>query len=234
MKLLQKYHKQTLSKETLKELEAINKTYNLKYPNNLRYAFKLMIVKNAIAQKKEIEEAFEMFRNSHLDMWDNLQFNERNQHFQIDFKVKKSKMNSFTYKNETIYIPVFDILMNNLYDRETPVLELPQFYKLYQDFKSQMIDIDTYGLLPYQAHMCDYPCTAHNGNTVILYDHILKIFYRINDQAVSFPLDIKSHLEIKDVEVLSEALINFQDADFLRIAKEMGFLNKKLMKKLKG
>lgn len=56
MKLLHKYHKQDFDKKTLTLYENINKTYQLKYPTNLKYTLKLSMIKHSILQKKHLKK----------------------------------------------------------------------------------------------------------------------------------------------------------------------------------
>lgn len=231
MTLLQKYHKQEFSKKSINQLKELKRKYDLKYPDNLKYTLKLILVQNSIAQKGAIESSFENFRNRHFDMWDNLTFQERNRLFQMDFLDVRSKLNSFEYQGERIYIPIFDILFNNLYDRETAILELPQYFKLNQDFKEAMIDVEQYGLKPYAAGIC-FPCLAKRDDSVILYDEQMNTFYRVNDQVVPYPLYDKKQIEKEDAHILASHLSDFNDAAFLNYALEQGYLHPKLAKKL--
>lgn len=232
MKLLHKYHKQDFDKKSLALYENINKTYQLKYPTNLKYTLKLSMIKHSILQKKVFEETFERFRNNHLDMWDNLNFTERNRLFQMDFLDQRSKLKNFVHDNETIYIPIFNVLFNNLYDRETAILDLPQYYKLSKEFKEDMVDPEVYGLLPYQAGISDFPCIAYRDDSVILFNQSLNTFYRLNDQAVAYPLYKNSDIDSESLTQLGQALVEFNDAEFLNIALEKGYLHPRLIKKL--
>lgn len=231
MNLLQKYHKQRMSKKTLAQLEKMKKTYQLKYPDNLKYTFKLLLVQNSIQQKDAFEQSFEAFRNRHLDMWDNISFNERNKLFQMDFEDIRVNLHHFMYGEERIYIPVFDILFNNLYDRETAILELPQYFKLQSQFKDEMIDVVKYGILPYQSGFT-YPCLAKRENSAIVFDESINTFYRINDQVVFYPLLAKAQITAEHAQTLANLLNDFDDAGFLQFAMDHGYCHSKLIKKV--
>lgn len=231
MTLLQKYHKQRISKKSYQELESLKRKYALKYPDNLKYTLKLILTYNSIKQKETFEKEFERFRNNHLDMWDNLSFTERNKLFQLDFEKTREQLNSFYFEDERIYIPIFDILFNNLYDRETPILELPQYFKLQHEFKSEMIDVGKYGLLPYKAGLC-YPCLAYRAESVILFDKSINTFYRLNDQVVFYPLLDKVEIKQELAQTLANHLNDYNDAAFFECALENGLLHSKLVKKV--
>lgn len=233
MKFLKKYHKQSLSKETMTSLNTLNKKFNLNLKPNLRNYFRLMIVECAVQQKTAFEQGFESFRNEHFDMWDNLMFNDRNRLFKLDFHQEKEKLKKFKFHNETIYIPIFDVLMNNLYDRETAVLELPQFYKLYENYEAQCVNIDMYGIAPYIAGMTHAECIAFKNDTVILYDDVLKTFYRLNDQLEYFPFGIEKEIEKDDIHNLGNYLMEYQDKEFLSYLFEKNLLNDKATRKYK-
>lgn len=231
MTLLQKYHKQRISKKTQSDLAKIKKDFGLKYPDNLNYTMKLLVIKNSIAQKSSFEKGFEAFRNRHIDMWDNLNFQERNKLFQMDFEDIRRKLNVFDFEGERIYIPIFDILFNNLYDRETAILELPQYFKLQTSFVKDTIDIDKYGLKPFAAGFA-YPCLASANNSYVVYDESINTFYRINDQVVFYPLYDKATISSEDAKSLAIHLSNFDDASFFEEALEKGFIHPKLQKKV--
>ena len=233
MKFLKKYHKQTLTKETISALNDLNKKFKLNLKPNLRNYFRLMVIENAVKQKIIFEQGFETFRNEHHDMWDNLMFNDRNRLFQLDFHQEKEKLKKFEFHKETIYIAFFDVLMNNLYDRETAILELPQFYKLYENYQTQCIDIDTYGILPYLANMSHAHCIESKNETAVLYDDSLKTFYRLNDQIEYFPFGIDKAVSDADIETLGEYLIEFKDQEFLNHLYSKNLLNDRATKKYK-
>lgn len=231
MTLLQKYHTQRISKKSYQELDALKRKYDLKYPDNLKYTLKLILTYNSIKQKETFEKEFERFRNNHLDMWDNLSFTERNKLFQLDFEKTRNQLNSFEFEGERIYIPIFDILFNNLYDRETPILELPQYFKLQHEFKNEMIDVGKYGLLPYKASIC-YPCLAQREESVILYDESINTFYRLNDQVVFYPLLDKASISPELAQELADYLNEYNDAAFFQCALDNGLVHPRLVKKV--
>lgn len=231
MTLLQKYHSQTMPKALLKELDEINKKFGYKYPQDLIHYLKLLMIRNSIAQKESFEFSFESFRNQHLDMWDNLSFKERNKLFQLDFQDKRDQLHTFEYEGERIYIPIFDILFNNLYDRETVILELPQYFKLAHEFKNDIIDPVKFGLLPYAASFC-YPCLGSRSDSVIMFDEDTNIFYRLNDQAVAYPLLKTAQIAPEHAVELARALEQFKDYEFIDLAMEYGYCHSKFIKKV--
>lgn len=231
MTLLQKYHTQRMPSKLVSELLKLNKELGLKYPDHLKYHLKLLAVKNSLAQKDAFEQSFEAFRNRHIDMWDNILFQERNKLFQLDFEETRKTLHHFQFEGERIYIPVFDILFNNLYDRETAILELPQYFKLQSSYKDELIEIDKYGLLPYQAHFV-YPCLGSYKDSHILFDASINTFYRVNDQVAFYPLYDKVEISGEDAQILANYLTDFNDAAFFQHALDQGYLHPKLQKKV--
>lgn len=195
MKLLDKYHKQGLDKSILKRLESINNDLNLKM--NLKDpmdCLKLSVYETGLKNKNFFETTFDEIRQSNLDLWPNLSFVERNFIVKCDIAAEKVKRLSFKHNDTTITIPFFDVLMNGLYDKETAILELPQFYKLYKEFHSRMININTYGLKPYIANMSIARYIASTTDTVVLYCDENATFYKLNGNGAStYPIAQISH-----------------------------------------
>lgn len=195
MKLLDKYHKQGLSKGLIKQLDSVNSELGLKLSiKDSKDALKLSIYETGLKNKKFFETQFEDIRQNNLDLWPNLSFVERNFLIKCDIAGDKVKRLSFKHQDTTVTIPFFDVLMNGLYDKETAILELPQFFKLYKEFHSRMIDPSVYGMKPYVANMSFARFIASVGETVILYSEDNATFYKLdNTSALTYPIEMKTH-----------------------------------------
>lgn len=233
MKWLHKYHKQTRSKDVLKHYKTLNQTYKLGYDCKKEYdLLMLSVFDTGLKTKQQFEAGFETTRNHQFDMWENLSFNERNFLLKCDLAPMKSKLPSFTFEEETIYIPFFDKLMNGLYNRETAILELPQFFKLYNDFTTKMVPLDTYKDAVLTANMSDARYLARKEKTLILFNESLNMFYRVEDkQCETFPIRTDVSLEANDVMNLARALLN-DDVIFIDILIDKEWLKPKCIKKI--
>ncbi|QIK70182.1 hypothetical protein G7062_07720 [Erysipelothrix sp. HDW6C] len=233
MKILKKYHKQQLSREVMNTYRDLNKIYDLKY--NLKDDFdclKMSVFANGLKTKDTFEKEFERIRNANIDMWDNLVFQERNFIIKCDFAPTKAKLHKFVDDDQNIYIPFFGKLLNSLYDRETAILELPQYFKLYQEFKDKLIPIDIYGLKPFIANMASARYTVGDEHALVLYDNQLATFYRIRDGICdTYPFEQGKQLDKEKVMTLSTALLNDETA-FIDLLIAAEYLNPRCVKKI--
>ena len=208
MKLLNKYHKQSLDKGLVKQLESVNQTLKLKL--NIKSpldCLKLSVYETGLKNKSFFESKFELIRQNNIDLWSNLSFVERNFIIKCDIATDKVKRLSFKHEDTTITIPFFDVLMNGLYDKETAILELPQFFKLYKDFHSKMISLETYGLKPYIANMSFARFIASQGSCVVMYHDDSATFYKLENNAVTtYPVLMGKH---------DDAMIRFAGKELL-------------------
>lgn len=117
--------------------------------------FRLCILSRGLDNKAKIEAAYEELSRDMFEIWQDLDYKKRNEFARINLAEMKDKLLCFYQDDTRIFIPFFDPLMNTLYDKETAVLQLPQFFRLYKDFKERMIDPFEYLWLPYQAGFVD-------------------------------------------------------------------------------
>lgn len=232
MKLLNKYHKQRFSKDTLKALENVNQELKLKY--NLKDdhdVLKLSVYKTALENKQFFETQFNAIRLANIDLWDNLSYTERNFILKCDLASEKVKRLSFKHEDTTITIPFFDVLMNGLYDKETAVLELPQFLKLYKDYHSRMVPLETYGLKPYIANMSLAKHVASLGHKIVLLDSLNSRYFVLEGEAcLVYPILNTNHDEGKLLEA-GKALLTSEDA-FIDVCIEGKLLDSRCIKKI--
>lgn len=234
MKKLTRYHKQGFPKEVSKQLMSLNKRYDLKFKKNVSSYISIMIFKEGLYNKQQIEKTFERFRNNHLDMWENMEFNERNLLLMHELDPMKESLTQFTFEGSTIFIPFFDVLMNNLYERKTAILELPQFFKLYKDFNASIIDMGVYGDLPLKHKMSEMEYITKQDDRMVVYYPKNRTFYVFENNKVQiFPFYIKSSLTKEMQEVMADLILSGDDKAILDKAKYYKILSPKLMRRHK-
>lgn len=231
--MLEKYHKQKHSPDFIKPFKEINKKYQLNY--NLKDDFdllKLSIFQTSLNQKKFFEAQFEAIRNECFDMWDYLSFYERNDIILKEGTPRFNTLHSFEFEQTRIFIPIFDRLLNSLYTTETAILELPQYFELYRDFKDRLIDIETYQLAPYKAGFTYCKVVRENENSVVLYDSKLNVFYKLGETNKRYPIYFESKPTETQILEIAEFIIedNFWMMDYL---SKNNLLSKKCNKKYK-
>lgn len=232
MKVLKKYYKQGLTKARYRALETINQ--NLKLKMDMKHSKDLLalsVYEEGLKNKAFFEQAFEAIRHQNLDLWDNLSFVERNFIVKCDIAADKVQLKSFKVDDVLITIPFFDVLLNGLYDRETAILELPQFFKLYKAFENRMIPLSTYGVKPYVANMSFARYVASVKNKVVLFYEEGAIFYLIDgDTVYDYPIENRAH-DTQRVIVAGSQLLE-SEALFLDALIDQAMISDKCIKKI--
>ncbi len=233
---LEKYHKQFWKKSDLKKLEQINKDFklslNTKKARDLLY---LQVFETSLSNKETFEKSFDEFRRIHIDMWENMTFNERNFFIHKDMRELKSSLKSFTYEDGQIYIVFFNKLMNVLYDQETAILELPQFLKLYNKFDDEIIDMSTYGIEPYKANMAWPKCLAFDKNNLVLFDDNINMFFHFEGlkNIEILPIYEKSKISSHEAKEIADLILSRDEAAFFRYLYVNDLMSPRLSKRYK-
>lgn len=231
--MLEKYHKQKVSKKVIKEYEGLSAKYELSYKANDEFdLIKLSIFDTSLKQKKFFETAFESVRNECFDMWDYLKFYEKNDLILLEVGPKTPELKQFTFDETTIFIPFFDRLLNSLYATEIAILEKPQFFELYENFNKRIIPLETYGLDIYRSGFARIPMIASNRETVILFDPAIKVFYKITDDSNQrYPINIKADISSDQVKKLAVALIK-NETEFIDLLIADALIKPRCIKKI--
>lgn len=232
---LERYHKQVWDKNKIKELQDLNKKYKLSY--NCKDTFdllRLQIFQESLKNKTAFETEFNTFHQKHTDMWKNMTFKERTFFIHKDMDVLKQTLKNFEFNDKTIYIAFFNELMNVLYDEETAILELPQFFKLYDDFNKEIIPIETYGLHPFFANMAWPVAVAQKNECLILFDPSIQCFFKLEAKECEvYPLYEKSEANHSLVVDLAKLLLKEEYGSFYAAMEANSLMSPRLEKKFK-
>ena len=232
---LEKYHKQVWHKDQIKKLEDLNKKYklglDLKETLDLLY---LQVFEESLKNKISFETEFNKFHQLHDDMWTNMTFNERNLFIHSDMGELKKTMKSFQFNDKRIYIAFFNELMNVLYDQETAILDLPQFFKLYDDFNEEIITPKIYGLEPMIANMAWPQPIAQKKETLILFDASIQTFFKITKESCEcYTLFEESKVEHELMVNLAKLLLQEDYGSFYAALEANSLMSPRLEKKFK-
>lgn len=232
---LDRYHKQVWDKNKIKDLEDLNKKYKLGYKcKETLDLLRLQIFQESLKNKLAFENEFNKFHQKHTDMWGNMTFKERTFFIHKDMDALKQTLKNFEFNDKTIYIAFFNELMNVLYDEETAILDLPQFFKLYNEFNKEIIPIETYGLEPFLANMAWPLAVAQKNESLILFDPNLQCFFKIeNEVCESYPLYEKSRAKHSLVVDLAKLLLNEEYGSFYASLEANKLMSPRLEKKFK-
>lgn len=230
--ILTKYHNHKLNKKQIKQLTEINKSFKLGLnPHKLHDFLILSVYETSLNNKSTIEKKFEEIRNQHFDMWEHIQFQERNT---IVLKIYSDEMKNlphFKYDDIDIYIPFFNVLLNTLYGTKTAILELPQFFKLYTNYLKDTEDIFKYGLQPFINNMSAFEYIYGTDPIVLFGESTFVVFDE--EKTTAYPL-------LKDIELTKEEketlgiLLCKEDLDtFFGILINKEWIKPKAIKKIK-
>lgn len=231
--MLSRYHKQKIDKQIVKQYKEISRKYalNYKFDSDLDF-IQLSVFKTALKQKDKFEEIYEQTRNQYFDMWERLSFYERNEILHQELTPHLNTMKAFEFEETPIYIPFFDRLLNSLYASETAILELPQFFELYDNFNHRIIPLEFYGIEPIRHGFSSLEVIKTNETTLILYYPIKKIFYTVSKNRFKrYPIDEKCDLDSNQIETLANALLN-EEAEFYDTLIMYQAIKKRCIKKI--
>ena len=141
--------------------------------------YTLSILEEGLKNKQKIEELYEQTRTEMLDIWEIIDYPKRNEFVRPRIQEAIADMKKFTVEDKLVMIPFFDPLINALYDHETAVLELPQFFKMVKSFADKIVDPLIYGRLPYDAGFASPQVIFQNEQGFAVYEgrvHCLEVF----------------------------------------------------------
>ena len=243
IRILKKANNSELLKmsEVRKEIQRLNKELkpwgldrNVKSP--LDY-YQLQIAEEGLKNKQTVEKLYEQIRNEMIDIWELIDYTKRNEFVYPRIHEAVIQMKSFVYQDKTVMIPFLEPVINALYDHETAVLELPQFFKMIHSFHDKVIDPSLYGILPYQAGFVDVQPVAETEKGYAVYDgrtHCLEIIGKDGKQT-EVPLSLVcTGVKIDPAQALDivNAILNEDEKELGGACVASGYIRPDLKKKL--
>lgn len=199
--------------------------------NKLNDYFELSILYQSLNQKKALEAAYEVNRSNFFEVWDNLEYKQKNHFTDEALKPIRDQQSYFKYNDKIIRICFFDEVINALYDHEMAVFELAQFFALRTSFKDRMQAVSYYGLLPYQSGFLNETVIISNENMVVVADIINKYVYCIDSSKTIRVLTFNSIKPDHLVDLMNAYLINDRSL-FSKLLIENDMIKEKHKKKL--
>ncbi|TFG82065.1 MAG: hypothetical protein E4G74_03245 [Erysipelotrichales bacterium] len=182
--------------------------------------FRNRIMYRSIQNKEAFEQSFDRTRNQLFEMWESLNFQERNRLANLELNRVKEGLPCLQLGEDRIWIPFFDDLLNSLYDHQIAIFELPQYFKLYRQFADKTMRIELRGLALWSAGFVDWINVAQNDTTLVFYYEPMHCLFRLNDafELMAFPLhktpEIKANQE--NLVAMGEALLINDEIKFIR------------------
>lgn len=198
--------------------------------------FNLQILDLGVQNKQKIENAYEALAKEMFEIWEDLDYKKRNEFSMQALKEIKEDLASFDFHEKRILIPFFDELMNVLYDKETAILQLPQFFKMYKDFKERMIDPFFYFDKPYQSGFVDVQYLGSNDLGFGFFSLENNSIYVVdkNKNTVVLPLSLSKQVNQLDPNRAMkwvEAVLNHDQRAMIQWCINSGQIEEKIKKK---
>lgn len=163
-------------------------SYFKKIETPLQY-YQAQMIHEALKNKKAIQNEFERFRNTNQDLWQHINYSERNLLFKPQAEIIKKELKYFEVDNRRrIFVPIFSNQLNFYYDVETAIFDLKQYYNLYHDFKKELVALDLYKGAYYQPGQSFAQCITLNekGNNYVLVDPYGKCLTFVRNKEIHF------------------------------------------------
>lgn len=198
--------------------------------------FNLCIISKGLINKSKIEEAYEAISREMAEIWHDLDYKKRNEFARNALDPMKEPLLHFTVNEARIFMPFFDELMNTLYDKEVAVLQLPQFFKLYKDFKDRMIDPFLYRHLPYQTGFADVQFLGFTAQGFGIYVKEVHHIYVIDEKKNITMIPLSLHLRVNEINCqrgmqLIEAVLNNNQREIVQWCINCGQIEERAKKK---
>lgn len=149
--------------------------------NNEQQYFEALIMHEGLRNKQALEQAFEDARRDLYDMWETLSFQERNRLVALKSMDVKNSLHHVVFNEDVIFIPFFDRLLNALYHKELAILELPQYFKLYKQFKDRLEPIQNYGFTLFDEKLISIKNVVVKSHVRVFYYHPFKSLYVVDE-----------------------------------------------------
>lgn len=202
-------------------------------PNILEIAHAQML-DCALKQKDDFQKASEAIRFDFFDLWQDMEYSQRNAFLLQYLEPTLSQFVFFEFEDEQIVIPFFDTLLNALIMKRPAVFDLPQYFKLYKEYKENVIDpYNTYGLALLNSDFYPFVHCASHDDTHVFYDKQHHALFLIKNGVFQEAFSLFGPCEDEfTLQALAQALLHNNMIEFVALGCEHQLFHPKLIKKL--
>lgn len=247
LELLKKYRYETkINKTKLFEFvhsgnkEIVNEgfEYKVKNPWDL---FAYEVILNGIRTKKAIDECYNKFIANNYDLFDHINYQQRQKIFFHDIEKVSGNLNCFKDSNskELIYVPYLEPFINKYYLNDYLLVTLKHHSLYIKEFSKEIdIFIKLYGMQPYKSNFSSLQLVGNDGQNDYLYHDDFKVIYQFNDNRIVDEICLidKYSKEYPDLglikNVMTKIIDQGSDQDILEYLLEHKFISKKTYKKI--
>jgi hypothetical protein len=203
-------------------------------PNHLDIAHAKML-DLALKQKDEFQKASEAIRFDFFDIWQDMEYSQRNAFLLQYLDEKMASFISFEYQDERIVIPFFDALLNALIIKRPAVFDLPQYFKLYKEFKDNVVNpMKTYGLALLTSDFYPFLLCASQDEVHVFYDKEHHVLFVISNNVLTHSYPLYGPCEDEALcHRCAQLIIQNHMIEFIEVGCEHQLFHPKLIKKLR-
>ena len=230
-KKLDKKRKDPYFKNESKKMENLFHFDKLTYIDKNEFDFyKNQIKYHGIINKQVIEKAYKEARIKMADYYDVLNYEQKNRLMDYEIKLKLKELKSFTFENQNIYIPFFDLKMNGIYENEMVLFDLKKYADLMLYYESYMQE-NLYGYKIYDSCFSSLQYICENEKEAAVYCPKKERLYFLNcfnmEDFISVPKIEKEKMEVLSMDYFNKDIDKFIDDLFA-----FSCINEKIYKKL--
>lgn len=187
----------------------------------------------ALENKEQFQKASEAVRYDFYDLWQDMEYAKRNQFLLQYMESYYSSVKSFSFSDEIIAVPFFDVLLNALIMKRPAVFDLPQYFKLYKEYKDSVINpLTTYSLDLLQSEFYTYKLIASKGEHHVLYDYTQGVLIHLDNMTLLSEYPLAKIINDDDlISALAHAILNKDLVAFTQKGCDFNLFHPRLIKK---
>lgn len=226
-----------------KEIESEGFNYKIKNPWDL---FAYEVILKGIRAKRAIDECYNKFVTDNYDLFEHINYKQRQKIFFHEMKEVTRTLNSFKDDNskETIYIPYLEPFINKYYVNDYLLVTLKHHISYIKNFPKDIdIFIKLFGMQPYYSDFSTLQLVGQDKENDYLYHDDFKVVYQFSNSKLINEICLidKYSEEYPDLDLIKNVItkiINQESNDeILEYLYEHKFIgektHKKIIKKLK-
>ena len=197
--------------------------------------YDLIINYESLLTKNKIQLAFDDVMYEINDIWNGLDFKQKNQFILNHLLKDNGNMKYFNYQDTKISIAFFDTLLNDLYNKQVAILEKTQYYKLYKEYQARIIDRDFYGVSKYLGNYLDVINLGIDDHCCLYDENSFKIFIYNHNQFEILSLSLSKKTKDVDMQQLKDLCLAYIQNDkkgFIKCILECDYYSDKVIKKI--
>lgn len=221
-----------------KEIEDEGFVYKVKNPWDL---FAYEVILKGIRVKKMIDECYNRFLANNYDLFEHINYQQRQSIFHHDIKEITEKLVSFKdlKSGEIIYIPFLEPFVNKYYLNDYMLITLKHHLTYIRKFSKEVdIFIKLYDLQTYESDFSTLQLVGQDDENVYFYHDDFKVVYQFNNNRIVNELCLidKYTKEYPDLSIIKNAITKIIDhnsnEDILAYLYEHKFIGEKTHKKM--